>query len=240
MSASAPAEAFAGPHWPQFVTTEHFTLATARAATIAEANGRTTLFVSVVAASLVAIGFIGQVSNLGMAFWTFVSLALPVLLFIGIVTFVRLVETAVEDVLYVRGMNRMRHLYVEAAPELAPYFVLSIYDDRAGTTESLGGSRPGWQQGLFSSAGLIEVIDSVVVGVGVWLAVEAAKPVPWLPVALGVLGFLASLVAHHTYQGRRFKRSREASPPMFPAPLPTMGRKPQTYVPVSSGWSGSP
>src|SRR5262249_23650395 len=106
--------------------------------------------------------------------------------------------------------------------------------------ESLGGSRPGWQQGLFSSAGLIEVIDSAVVGVAVWLAVEAAKPVPWLPVVLGVLGFLSSLVAHHAYQGRRFKRFREAIPPMFPTPLPVPGRGTQTYVPVSSGWSGSP
>jgi hypothetical protein len=206
------------PHWAQFLTTEHFTLATARSVTVAESNGRTALFVSTVAASLVAIGFTGQAWGLAPAFWAFLLCLLPVILFIGSVTFVRVVETAVEDVLYVRGMNRVRHLYVEAAPEFVPYLVLSVYDDRAGTTESLVGSRPGWQQGLFSSAGIVEVVDSLVVAVLAWLAAGLATPASWLTIGTGVLGFTASILFHHLYQAQRFRRARQATPALFPTP----------------------
>ena len=47
----------------QFMTTEHFTLQTARSATIAEANGRCALFMGSVSSAVVAVAFIGQASK---------------------------------------------------------------------------------------------------------------------------------------------------------------------------------
>ncbi len=49
-----------------FLTTEHFVLQTARAATIAEANGRASVFLGVVSAALVALGFAGQADPNGV------------------------------------------------------------------------------------------------------------------------------------------------------------------------------
>ena len=43
----------------QFMTTEHFTLQTAKSATVAEANGRSTLFLSTVSSAVVALAFVG-------------------------------------------------------------------------------------------------------------------------------------------------------------------------------------
>ena len=37
------------------------------------------------------------------------------------------------DIIYARGVNRIRHLYLEYAPQLQPYFMLSAHDDRGET-----------------------------------------------------------------------------------------------------------
>jgi hypothetical protein len=47
------------------MTTEHYTLQTGRSMTIAEANGRASLFVGAVSSGLVALAFVGQLSHKG-------------------------------------------------------------------------------------------------------------------------------------------------------------------------------
>ena len=54
-----------------FVTTEHFTLQGARAATIAESTGRATMFLSAVSGGLVALGLIATATRAGTAFYAF-------------------------------------------------------------------------------------------------------------------------------------------------------------------------
>jgi hypothetical protein len=71
-------------------TTEHFNLQTARAATISEANGRASIYLAAVSSNLIALAFIGHMSRLGAAFYAFSLLLLPVLAFVGVVTFQRL------------------------------------------------------------------------------------------------------------------------------------------------------
>jgi hypothetical protein len=43
-----------------FATTEHFTLQTARVATVAEANGRASIYLAALSSNLIALAFIGQ------------------------------------------------------------------------------------------------------------------------------------------------------------------------------------
>jgi hypothetical protein len=50
------------------VTTEHFTLQGARAATTAESTGRATMFLGSVSAGLVALGLIATATRIGTAF----------------------------------------------------------------------------------------------------------------------------------------------------------------------------
>lgn len=116
----------------QCLTTEHFTLQGSKNATIAEANGRTSIFLGAVSSGVVALAFIGQVSDISQGFFAFALVLLPCLFFIGVATFVRVVQTAIEDVIYTRGINRIRHYYVEVSPQIEDYFVLPIYDDIAG------------------------------------------------------------------------------------------------------------
>lgn len=51
-----------------FVTTEHFNLASARAATISETNGRVSIFLGSVSATLVAFAFAAQTSRTALSF----------------------------------------------------------------------------------------------------------------------------------------------------------------------------
>ncbi len=114
------------------MTTEHYTLQTGRAMTISEANGRSSLFVGAVSSGLVALAFVGQISHLGMAFFVSSLVVLPTLLFMGLITFERVLQSGSADFVYAIGINRIRHLYLEYAPQLQPYFIFSPHDDREG------------------------------------------------------------------------------------------------------------
>lgn len=69
-----------------FLTTEHYNLQTGRSMTIAEANGRSSLFVGAVSSGLIALTFAGQISHLGLAFFVFSLVVLPTLVFMGLLT----------------------------------------------------------------------------------------------------------------------------------------------------------
>jgi hypothetical protein len=85
------------------LTTEHFTLQTARAATIADSNGRAALYLSTVSGAVVALAFIGQVAHVGKAFFLFALALLPALVLLGVLSYLRLLQTAVEDWFYARA-----------------------------------------------------------------------------------------------------------------------------------------
>src|SRR5213592_826227 len=94
------------------MTTEHYNLQTGRSMTISEANGRASLFVGAVSSGLVALAFAGQISHLGTAFFVFSLVVLPTLLFMGLITFERVLQSGSADVIYARGISRIRHLYL--------------------------------------------------------------------------------------------------------------------------------
>jgi hypothetical protein len=89
------------------MTTEHYNLQTGRAMTISEANGRSSLFVGAVSSGLIALAFVGQLSHLGTAFYVFSLVILPTLLFMGLITFERVLQSGSTDIIYAHGINRM-------------------------------------------------------------------------------------------------------------------------------------
>src|SRR5918996_3763625 len=105
-------------------TTEHFNLQTARAATISEANGRASIYLAAVSSNLIALAFVGQMSRLGAAFYAFALILLPVLAFVGVVTFLRLVQSSIEDLAYAHRIALLRSFYLQVSPELEPYLVV--------------------------------------------------------------------------------------------------------------------
>ena len=60
------------------MTTEHFALQGARAATIAESTGRASMFLAAVSGGLVALGLVATASGLGTAFGPLLGVVLDI------------------------------------------------------------------------------------------------------------------------------------------------------------------
>lgn len=88
------------------VTTEHLTLQTARSAMISEANGRASIYLGASSSALIALAFIGQTAGLDTVF-TFGLYILAPLIFVGVVTFKRALQTGIEDALFARRINQL-------------------------------------------------------------------------------------------------------------------------------------
>jgi hypothetical protein len=83
-----------------------------------------------------------------------------------VATYFRLVEADIEDAWLVIGMNRLRHAYLELAPELEQYFVASHHDDAPGMLQTYSfQTRVGITHWLSGSPVMVGIIDSVVTGV---------------------------------------------------------------------------
>jgi hypothetical protein len=190
-------------------TTEHFNLQTARAATISEANGRASIYLAAVSSNLIALAFIGQMSLLGTAFYAFSLLLLPVLAFVGVVTFQRLVQSSLEDIAYAQRIARLRSFYVALAPELEPY--LLVPRGRPGESLLHGALlRPSRWQLTLTTAGMVSIVNSVVIGAsaGLVLAALGAASLAATLAAGAVVGASAQAV-HRTHH----RRARDAFEP---------------------------
>jgi hypothetical protein len=143
-----------------FLTTEHFVLQGARAATIAESTGRANMFLTAVSGGLVALGLVATASSLGAAFYAFGLVLLPTLTFVGLVTFERTIQTSIEDTEYARRMALLRGYYFEHAPEVASYLLSDPATERLHM-QRVPGDR--WQ-GYRTVAGMIAVITAVLAG----------------------------------------------------------------------------
>src|SRR4051794_23986521 len=116
----------------QILSTEHWSLLASRSLAWNESFSRAGMYLSTLSGSLVALGLIGGVDGFKDAFYVVALVVLPVVLFVGIGTFLRMGATNYHDAITVFGMNRIRAAYIEIAPDLAPYFVMGVHDDPAG------------------------------------------------------------------------------------------------------------
>ncbi|THF67877.1 hypothetical protein E7T06_18980 [Deinococcus sp. Arct2-2] len=118
--------------------------------------------------------------------------------------------------MYARGINRLRHFYLQHAPELAPDFIQTDHDDLAGMLVNAGVVRQGSQQAWFTTAGAIGVITSVLIG---WCAagVLAVLPLPpWLLIAGGGLAFGLAALSFLSVQRRAWREQESRLPAQFP------------------------
>jgi hypothetical protein len=205
------------PETLQILITEHNNLQTARSATVFEANGRTNLFLGAVSSGLVALAFIGQMSEMGQAFFLFALILLPSLIFLGLVTFVRVNQTGIEDMIAARSINRIRHYYTEVAPVAKDYFILSTHDDMIGYVQNLGGRASIFQQ-FVSTAGLVSVINSVLTAVFSGLMIFSLfKTSLLLCITAGVVVFAVSVVLYMWYQHQYWEKNEKHMRVLFPS-----------------------
>jgi hypothetical protein len=197
------------------VTTEHFALQSARAATIAESTGRATIFLTSTSGGLIALGLVATAAGVGTAFYAFGLVLLPTLAFVGLVTFERAVQIGLEDYLLMRRIALLREYYFREAPELQQYLVNVPLSEVLTGGSLLAGRAQFGGQSLRTVAGMVGVITAVLAGATASLIAVAASSHS-LAAALisGVVVALAAIIVLMRFQVRAYRRAQAA-------PLPT-------------------
>ena len=177
----------------QILATEHWSLLATRSITYNAIFSRTNIFLTVLSAAVVALALVGQATGFGDRFYVFSLLVLPVTLFIGVATYIRIIDARLEDYWLVYGMNRLRHAYLEIAPALEPNFVTGHHDDPHGIHETYGPHTEMRFYRLFASTSmLVGVLDAALAGAiaGLLATAVGAGPAPSI-----VLGAVVTAVA---------------------------------------------
>jgi hypothetical protein len=199
------------------LTTEHFSLQGSRGSTIAESSARAAMYLGSLSASLVSLGFVAQISATGDTFRVFALVVLPTLFVLGVFTFVRLVESTIEDLFYGRAINRIRSYYHQLAGPEARYFMLLPYDDVAGVIRNMA-LAPSKRQLYLTSSTAIAVVNSVVGGaalaIACWVAFDASLGAA---AVVGATFALLSVVVHIRWTRRRLEAGVPVEP-LFPSP----------------------
>jgi hypothetical protein len=200
------------------LTTEHFTLQSARASTIGESSARAYLYVGAVSSALIALGFIGQASEFGAEFDAFALVVLPTVYILGLFTFVRLVQTSMEDLFYGRAINRIRSYYLQLLGDDSGFLLLGGHDDVYGVLANMGITKPSRWQLYLTLATMIAVLNSVVGGTTIALAASQIAAPPVVAVLVGAAALAVSLAAHRAMQTRAHVSTRESTTALFPSP----------------------
>ncbi|PZS03442.1 MAG: hypothetical protein DLM69_03015 [Candidatus Chloroheliales bacterium] len=201
-----------------FLITEHTTLQTASSATVFESNGRAGLLLTSVSSAVVALAFIGQISQMGAAFYIFALVLFPSLFFVGLFTFVQVLDTAIQNVGYRRGMNRIRHFYVQIAPSAESYFIRATSNDAAASESIIDPVVAPSAWGIFlTTAGMVSVVNSVLLGVFVGVLVQVVFGLSLIVcTGVGIVFFLLSVVIHYAYQLRAWVKAERHFKSTFP------------------------
>jgi hypothetical protein len=216
-----PVESLTDPRVITLLTTEHWSILSARSLAYNEAFVRAGMFLTFLSMSFVALGLLSQATGFGGDFLVIAAMILAFDLVIGLTTYGRILGANVDDLRAVHGMARIRHGYTQIAPIVARYSTSPIHDDIPSVVMTYGPSTSAFGTilyGLTTSAGMIGLIVSMIAGVlgavvGLLIGAGGGFAV-WLGVAVAVIVF-AALLAWAMLGVPRAQATLDA---LFPAP----------------------
>jgi hypothetical protein len=205
----------------QILTTEHWSLLASRGLAWNESFTRAGMFLSTLSGAMVALGLIAGVDRTGDVFFVFALVILPVVLFVGVATLIRMGSANYHDALTVIGMNRIRAAYLEQAPDLEPYFVMGVHDDPPGIGLTMA-TPPGMRTILHvisATPFLVSMLNAVLAGAIIALAAYRFLGLDFVPtLAVAAVVFLATVVVQMRFARGSIQRGQRSVRPMFPTP----------------------
>jgi hypothetical protein len=150
-------------------------------------------------------------------FLGFALVILPTDYVLGLMTLGRLHQVQAEALLYAQGMNRIRHYFLEVAPDIRRHLVLGATDDPLATLRSLRMGTEGWTTGLLTRNAIVVLINSVVAGVIAGLVAHGFEASRWVVVVVSAVFGLASAVALARHEQTQFRRLTTGLDVEFPA-----------------------
>jgi hypothetical protein len=190
----------------QLLSTEHWSLLATRSMSWNEAFSRTSMFLSTLSAATVALALAGPAMSFGSGFPLFALVVLSVTLFLGLATYVRLLQVNNEDLYWVAGMNMIRAAYTRLSPGIEHDFVTGHSLDQDGMARTFGAvdvtsSVSPWHM-LVTTPAVVAVISSAIAGVMGGLVASQLSMAVEVAVAVGIAAFLVAVVCLVAY-GRR-------------------------------------
>ena len=207
----------------QILSTEHWSLLASRSLAWNESFSRAGMFLTTLSGAIVALGLVGGATGFGESFTLFALVILPVALFIGLATWIRLGASNYHEALCVIGMNRIRAAYLQLAPDLESYFVMSAHDDFPGIGVTMGvqpgGGRGFWlAQMLAGTPTVVMVLNAVLAGAIAAIATLRIGGSTGMVLVAGAAGFVIVVVVLEWNVQRGVGRLRAGLKPLFPTP----------------------
>ena len=194
----------------QLLTTEHWSLLATRSMSWNEAFSRTGTFLSTLSAGTVSLALAGPAMTFGTAFTLFALVILSVILFLGVATYVRLVQVNNEDLYWVYGMNRLRGAYARMVPGIEHEFITGSTVDAAGFARTFGAinvtTEVSMLHAFITTPAIVGVIASVVFGVIVGLVTAQLGQTELVAVAAGAAGAAIGIALMLQYGVREYRK----------------------------------
>ncbi|WP_065961177.1 hypothetical protein [Curtobacterium sp. UCD-KPL2560] len=177
---------------------EQFVLESARNATVSESGTRASIYLTTLSSSLVAFGFLADTPFAVV----FLAAVLPIVFLLGVFTYVRLVETSLEDVAALAALQQIRRYHRRLLPGAERYFPMPVRGHAPNEMLDIGGTA-SWRRVFSTLSSAIGAVNSMVAGAGVVALVVRFAPVP-VAVGAGIAAVLVLFVLHGLYQERRY------------------------------------
>ena len=220
-SSASPVTSLDDPRALQILTTEHWSVLTARSLAYNEAFVRAGMFLAFLSTSFIALALLAEAMSFGKQFLSVAAIVLAFDVVIGLTTFGRIAGANFDDLRALHGMARIRHGYTQVAPLLAPYLSTATHDDADSVIADYASPDSAVAQvwyALTTSLGMIGLIVAMLGGVLVCvinlligLATEVAV---WIGLASALVIFLAMVAITR----RDILRNQAALETRFPAP----------------------
>jgi len=202
----------------QILSTEHWSLLASRNLAWNETFSRAGMFLSTLTGAIVALALVAQATDFGEDFRLFALVILPVVLFVGIGTLLRLGMAQYHDLVCVVGMNRIRAAYLELAPDVERFLVMGFHDDWRGIDVTMA-VEPGHSMPIRMIASgpmLVSVINAVLLAAIASLAAVQLNVSGIPALVAGVVGFVLGMAAQLWYARRAIAKGVKDYEPMFP------------------------
>jgi hypothetical protein len=204
----------------QILSTEHWSLLASRALAWNETFSRAGMFLSTLTGAIVALALVAQATDFSEDFRLLALVILPVVLFVGIGTMLRMGMAQYHDIMCVVGMNRIRAAYMELAPDLQRFMVMGVHDDWRGIDITMA-VEPGHSlpiRMVASGPMLVSVVNAALLAaIGALLAVQLG--LTGLSVlTVGLIGLVGGLAVQIWYARRAIRKGVADYEPMFAGP----------------------
>lgn len=183
-----------------FLTSEHFTLQSARGIVNGEISSRVTICFTTLSSVIIASAFVAQIPEMNQIFLLIGSIAFPLIIVLGFYTAVRLGVLSGMDAMYIRGINRIRQFYIQSAAEVEQFLLFPPHDDDRSNRIYGGWSPASLRDNLLSAANAVVTSNSIVITVLVGVLASGYFTISYFQfLPIGIIVFVASYFLHYLF-----------------------------------------